>query len=296
MKTKKTVNTLALIMLAAVFSWSAQPVNETYPVPEGGEIDVENIAGSLTIIGWDAAKVQIEGTLGDGVEGLDVEEYDDGISIEVEYDEEYHGRQTTQTDLTIRVPSNSALSVETISSSIEVSGVRGAVSLETVSGRIHVADMPEALEVENVSGRISVDSAPHDSDLASVSGSIRVGTVRGELDAENVSGSILIEGGTLSGADIETVSGEITCKAIPGPNGDIDMETMSGAITLFVDAGAVAYYEIATFSGAINNQIGPEPKKTSKFTPEKELHFNTGPGGPSISLTTFSGTINLMTR
>lgn len=296
MKTNKTTIALALLVLATGLAWSAQTVNERHPVARGAEIDIENIAGSLTIVGWDAAEVQIEGTLGDGVEGLDVRVDDNGVNIKVEYDEDYHGKQASQTDLIIRVPSTSPVSVETISSSIDVSGVRGALDLESVSGRISVKGMPEGLDIENVSGAISVESAPDKSDLASVSGSITVGAAMGSLDAENVSGSIVIEGGTLAGADIETVSGNITCRAIPGPQGDIDMETMSGSITLVVDDGAVASYDLETFSGTISNDFGPEPKKLSKYTPEKELRFNTGSGGPSISLNSFSGTIKLQSR
>jgi DUF4097 and DUF4098 domain-containing protein YvlB len=296
MNMKKALIALVLMTAAAGFAWSAQPVDERHPVTKGAEVSIENIAGSLTIIGWDAAEVEVVGTLGDGVEGLDFEVDDDGVSIEVEYDEDYHGRQTTPTDLTIRLPSSSPVSVETVSSSITVSGVRGALDLESVSGKIQVSGVPGSLDVENVSGAIEIDSAPDDSDLSSVSGSIRVATAMGSVDAENVSGSIVIEGGTLAGADIETVSGDITCKAIPGPKGDIDMETMSGSITLVVDAGAVASYDLETFSGNITNQIGPEPQKISKYTPEKELRFNTGQGGPNISLNSFSGTIKLLTR
>jgi DUF4097 and DUF4098 domain-containing protein YvlB len=296
MNIKKTLVALTLMTAVVGFAWSAQQVNERHPVARGAEVSIENIAGSLTITGWDAAEVQVEGTLGDGVEGLDVEVDEDGVSIEVEYDEDYHGRQTTPTDLTIRLPSTSPVSVETVSSSITVSGVRGALELESVSGKIQVSGLPESLDVENVSGDIVVDSAPDDSDLSSVSGSIRVATAMGSLDAENVSGPILIEGGTLAGADLETVSGNIECKAIPGPHGDIDMETMSGSITLVVDEGAVASYDLETFSGSITNKIGPEPTKISKYTPEKELRFNTGQGGPNISLNSFSGTIKLLTR
>lgn len=296
MKTKKTFIAIALIFVAAGFGWSAQQVNESHPVTRGAEIDIENIAGSLTIVGWDGSEILITGTLGDGVEGIDVDIDEDGVSIDVEYDEDYHGHQKTSTDLKISVPSTSGLSVETVSSSIEVSGMRGAVELASVSGKIHVADAPESLDVENVSGEIVVDTAPNDSNLESVSGSIRVGTARGSMDAENVSGSILIESGTLAGADFETVSGNITCKAVPGPSGDVDMETMSGTITLIVDAGAVASFDLETFSGTIVNEIGPEPRKTSKYTPEKEVRFNTGSGGPNISLSSFSGTIKLMTR
>lgn len=296
MNMKKALIALVLMTAAVGFAWSSQPVNERHPVAKGAEVSIENIAGSLTIIGWDAAEVQVEGTLGDGVEGLDFEVDDEGVSIEVEYDEDYHGRQTTPTDLTIRLPSSSPVSVETVSSSITVSGVSGALDLESVSGKIQVSGMPGSLDVENVSGAIEIDSAPDDSDLSSVSGSIRVATAMGSVDAENVSGSIDIDGGTLAGADIETVSGNITCKAIPGPKGDVDMETMSGSITLVVDAGAVASYDLETFSGSITNEIGPEPKKISKYTPEKELRFNTGAGGPTISLNSFSGTIKLLTR
>ena len=295
MKTK-TLITLALMVAAVGFAWSGQPVNERRPVAKGAEISIENIAGSLTIIGWDAAEVQVEGTLGDGVEELQFDVDDDEVSIEVEYDEDYHGKQAVATDLTIHVPSTSPISVETISSSIDVSGLRGALELESVSGGIRVTGMPRSLDVENVSGGISVDTAPDDTELSSVSGTIRVGTAMGSLDAENVSGSIVIEGGTLAGADIETVSGSIDCKAVPGPQGDIDMESMSGTITLVADAGAVASYELQTFSGTISNGFGPEPRKTSRYTPEKELRFNTGTGGPSITLNSFSGTIKLVAR
>ena len=81
-----------------------------------------------------------------------------------------------------------------------------------------------------------------------------------------------------------------------GMDGDVDIETMSGMIELIVDAGASASYDLSTFSGSINNDIGPEPRRTSKYTPGRELSFNTGPGGPRISLNSFSGTIKLMTR
>jgi DUF4097 and DUF4098 domain-containing protein YvlB len=295
MKTTKTLMIVSLILVAAS-AWSAQPVNESHPVPRGGEVDIESIAGTLTITGWDASEVRIEGTLGDGVEELEVHVDDDGVSIEVEYDEEYHGKQTTATNLTIMMPTDSPLSVETVSASISVTGVMAEVDLESVSGKIYVADRPSGLDVENVSGSITVENAPHDSDIASVSGTIKVISAAGGMDAENVSGSILIEGGSLAGGDFETVSGNITCKAIPGPTGDIDMETMSGTITLVVDADMAASYDLATFSGSINNQFGPEAKKTSRYTPEKELSFNTGTGGPRISLNSFSGTIKLLTR
>jgi len=297
---RKNLRLLALVVLLVATATAplaaAQPVNERHPVAPGAEVSIENIAGSLTISAWEQPEVEITGTLGDGVEGIEVSSNEEGIEIEVKYEENFRGRHTSETELVIRVPQGSPLDVETVSCSIAVSGVTAPVELESVSGAIRVADRPQALEAETVSGSIDVASAPDGAELASVSGAIRVGSSQGRVEAENVSGSILVEGGTLGGGSFETVSGEITCKAIPGASGSIDMETMSGSITLVADPGAAASYELETFSGTISNQFGPEATRTSQYTPEKELRFSTGSGGPSISLSSFSGSIKLLSR
>jgi hypothetical protein len=292
---KKTVVMIAaLVMVGAV--WAAQPVSESIPAGPGTEIDIDVLSGTVTIEAWSQNLVEVTGTLGDGVEGLEVDGDEDGVYIEVEYDEHYHGKQDVDTDLTIRLPAGSSLYVETVSASISVAGVTGEVDLESVSGNIDVAGTPSALDVEAVSGAIHVENAPPESDLESVNGLIEVRAAGGLMDVENVSGEIMIHGGIIDGGDLASVSGNITCHAIPGPGSDLDIETMSGAITLLVDPGMVASFDISTFSGSINNQVGPEPQRTSKYTPGMELSFNTGHGGPNISLESFSGAIKLLTR
>lgn len=285
---------MALLLVGAV--WGAQSVNKSLPVGPGAEVDIEALAGSLTIEAWDRDLVEVTGTLGDGVEELDFDADEDGVSIEVVYDEDYHGRQQVSTDLTIRMPAGGSLSVETVSASISVKGVTGEVGLETVSGYIQVSTRPATLDAETVSGNITIQSAPPETDVSSVSGTIEIHAAGGMLDAENVSGKILIHGGVIDGGDLSSVSGDITCHAVPGPGGDLDIETMDGTITLVVEPSLVASFELSTFSGSIDNQLGPAPARTSKYTPGKELSFNTGSGGPRISLESFSGSIKLLTR
>ncbi len=292
---RNTVVIVAALMVAGA-AWAAQPVSETYPAGPGAEIDIEVLSGCVTIEAWSSDLVEITGTLGDGVESLDIDGDEDGVYIEVEYDEEYHGRQEVDTDLTIRIPAGAALSVETVSASISVTGFTGELDIETVSGEIQVSSKPAALGIESVSGNIYVESAPPESDVSSVSGLIEIRAAGGLLDVENVSGGIMIHGGVIDGGNLESVSGDITCHAVPGPGDDLDIETMDGTITLVVDPTLIASFELATFSGAIDNQIGPEPKRTSKYTPGKELSFNTVPGGQNISLESFSGSIKLITR
>jgi hypothetical protein len=291
---KRTIVMMA-VLLAVGGAWAAQQVNETYPVAANGAVEVEVLSGAVSVGVWAQDMVEVTGTLGDGVESLDIDGDEDGVYIEVEYDEDYHGRQNVETNLKIRVPAGVELSVETVSASITVAGIKGGVDLESVSGRIQVTGMPGTLDVENVSGDISVESAPPESDISSVSGVIEIAAAGGAIGVENVSGKVLINGGFIDSADIETVSGDIMCHAVPR-SGDVDINTMSGTITLMVDSALVASYELSTFSGTISNSVGPEPRRTSKYTPGTELHFNTGPGGPHISLESFSGGIKLVTQ
>jgi len=292
---KNAVVALAVLMAVGT-AWAAQPVNETYPVAPGAEIEIDVLSGTVTIVAGSPGQVVVTGTLGDGVESLEIDGDEDGVYIDVEYDEDYHGKQQVDTDLMISVPAGAAISVETVSASISVDGVNGELDLESVSGNVDIATMPAALDVETVSGNISVASAPDESDVSSVSGKIEIQAAGGSIDVENVSGKIMIRGGVIDDGDLESVSGDITCHAIPGSDGSLDIETMSGIITLLIDPGLVASFDLSTFSGSIENQIGPEPKRTSKYTPGKELYFNTGTGGPSISLESFSGSIKLITR
>ena len=292
---KNIVLALAFLMTVGV-AWAAQPVSESFPVGPGAEVDIDVLSGSVTIVAGGSGLVEVTGTLGDGVESLEIDGDEDGVSIEVEYDEHYHGRQETDTDLTIRVPAGVVLTVETVSASISVDGVSGEIDLESVSGDVDVLSMPAALDVETVSGNVTIVSAPANSDISSVSGSIDIQASGGSIDVENVSGKILIQGGVIDDGDLESVSGNITCHAIPGPDGSLDIETMSGVITLVIDSSLVASFDLTTFSGSIQNEIGPEPRRTSKYTPGKELYFNTGTGGPNISLESFSGSIKLITR
>jgi len=292
---KNTVVALAFLMAVGT-AWTAQPVSETYPIGPGAEVDIDVLSGTVTIVAGSGGLVEVTGTLGDGVESLEIDGDEDGVYIEVEYDEHYHGKQQVDTDLTIRVPAGVVLSVETVSASISVDGVTGELDLETVSGNVEIATMPAALDIETVSGNISVASAPADSDVSSVSGHIEIQAAGGSIDVENVSGKTMIYGGFIDDGDLESVSGDITCHAIPGPDGSLDIETMSGTITLMIDSTLVASFDLSTFSGLIENQVGPEPTRTSKYTPGKELYFNTGTGGPNISLESFSGSIKLITR
>jgi DUF4097 and DUF4098 domain-containing protein YvlB len=234
-------------------------VEKSVDVGSRATISVENVAGSVRIVGSAGSTVEITGTLGDDVEELKVEQHGSRLDISVELPEGNHKRNLdADADLVIHVPFDSELDVETVSANIEVSDVRGDLSLESVSG---------AIEVDGELGDI---------ELSTVSGAINV-----------AAGSSLKEG------EFESVSGSIECAADLSDNGEFGFETVSGDITLTAPRGFSAEWNVETFSGAIENILGPEAERTSKYAPGKELNFTTGGGGATVSVESLSGRVTI---
>jgi DUF4097 and DUF4098 domain-containing protein YvlB len=290
---KKFAVLAAVVLLAAAPAWAQRTVNEMRPLSPTGDVTVSNIEGSVRVIGWSNAQVEITGTLGADVEELEITGDESELRIEVKAPKH---PEWLETDLVLRIPVAASIEVEAVSATVEVEGLTGSVDLESVSGWVKTSGRPSELSVETVSGDITVaESAPR-TDLASVSGSIKVDLATGRLDAESVSGEIRVENGSLESASFETVSGDISYAGDIVGRGSYDFESMSGGVTVLVPSGVSAQFDITTFSGSIDNDIGPEAERASEYTPEKELSFSTGSGGASVSIESFSGSIKIRTR
>jgi len=290
---KKHAAWAAVVMLAAVPAWAQREVNETRPLSPTGTVTVSNIEGSVEVIGWSNAQVEITGTLGADVEELKIDGDSDALTIEVKAPKH---PEWLETDLVLRVPVAASIEVDTVSATIEVEGVTGSVALESVSGWVTTSARPAELSIETVSGDITVaESAPR-TNVESVSGTIAVALATGRLDAETVSGAIRIEEGSLEDASLKTVSGSISYDGDLVGDGRYQFESMSGSVTLVVPSGVSADFDMTTFSGDIDNEIGPRPQRTSKFTSEQELEFSAGSGGAEVTIESFSGSIKIKTR
>lgn len=283
--------TIALLMAAP--AWAQRKVDEVRPLAADGSVGVSNLAGSVRMVGWSSDQVEITGVLGKNVRELEIG--GDANRLQIEVDVPRHA-DDLDTELVIKVPMNASVDVETVSATIDIEGVSGPVSLESVSGRITVSGTPGELSVESVSGGIMVANAARRTDLETVSGLIVVHDGAGELWAQTVSGEISIEGGQFEEAGFESVSGNISFAAGMIARGEFDFESVSGAVSLMVPPAVSAEFYVETFSGSIDNAIGPEARSTSQYTPEKELSFTAGAGGAKVSISTFSGAVNIGTE
>ncbi len=252
----KYLRTLVLMLLAAgTLTLAGEDIHKKVDASHNGKVEIDNLAGSVRITGWDRAEVEITGTLGKGTERLDVRESGDRVIIEVVLPRGRNNR-IEGTDLEIRVPRGSEIEVSTVSASIDVSDVDGALELDTVSGAVRLEGKPEEVEIGTVSGRITVEARLE----------------RGSFD---------------------TVSGNIEARLDLTSRSRVDFDSVTGHIELTVPRGPDADFEISTFSGRIDCDFGPKPRKTSRYGPGAELNFSTGSGGARVSASSFSGRVTI---
>jgi hypothetical protein len=248
----------ALTLVTAAGALAQQDVREEVAMSPRGVVEINNLAGSVRVAGWNRDMVEVTGTLGKGTERLDVEESGGDVTIEVVLPRG-ENIDLEGSDLEIRVPRGAGLEISTVSASIEVSDFEGEAELQSVSGDVTIA-----------------------------------GGVR-EVEVSTVSSTILLEnGGELENGEFNSVSGNIEVDARLSSSGRFEFQTVSGNIEILSAGGIDADWEIETFSGSIKNEIGPDAERTSQFTPGRELSFTSGRGGARISINAFSGTVKIL--
>jgi len=275
---------------------ASRNVNETRPAKADGEVRVDNVAGTVRIVGWDKNQVQVTGSLGELVQRLDITSDASGIEIKVVLPHHSNGSDCEEcADLQIQVPKGSHLEVSTVSADIEANGISGAARLGTVSGGISLNSSADRIEVKTVSGDVTVVGSAKAAQITatSVSGSVRVSDVDGSLDAENVSGDTKVAARRISTLKMSATSGNLTFEGSLLKGGNYDLNNVSGDVVLAVGGAPDARFDVSSFSGDIDNSFGPKPTRVSKYSPGMELHFTSGNAGSTISARTLSGDIHL---
>jgi len=287
--TRRTIVAAALAALPATVG-AQERISQSRPASPDGIVQIENPSGSVRVIGWDRAEVSVSGTLGHGAEGVDLRGDKRHTRVEVESQGNPHAANS---DLEVRVPAGSDVSIESYAASISVSDVPGTVTAETVNGDIQIGEEPREVQAETVNGSVTVTARGGRVQAESVNGSVTVRGAGGEINASTVNGPLTVTGGTFERARVETVNGRILFEAGLGAHGVLEAETVSGAVEVVLPADTAADFNVSTFSGDIRNELGPPAKKTNRYTSEKELTFSIGGGGANVSVETLSGAIVL---
>jgi len=290
MMKKLTAIMFALLLASPVL---AEQVDKTLDAAPDGQVDVSNIAGSVTVRGWSRSQVEVTGTLGKNVEELIFERDADKITIKVKVPKK--GGRGIDSDLHISVPQNCSIDVGAVSADIDVADVKGEQRLHTVSGDVKTESAGEDVMAESVSGDVEVsgDNKDGETDASTVSGDVTLFRVAGTVSAQSVSGDVIIDEGSFSRADLSTVNGELIFQSTLRKGGKLSAETVNGDVDVQFVGDVAAKIDVSTFNGRIRNCFGPEAERTSKYTPGWGLSFTEGDGDGRVDISTMNGEVNL---
>jgi hypothetical protein len=290
---------LACALTVLLLPWAAHAattVDEHRPAGPQGTVEINNVAGSVDVQGWDKSEVAVGGTIGKDVERVDVTSEGNHTSVRVILPRGPNwGMRDGSAHLIIHVPTNSSITASLVSSDFKISAVHGALELRTVSGSIG-GEGGGDLHANSVSGdiRLTATSAKM-IEVRSVSGDIELTAGNVDIEATTVSGSVRLKLGTVSRARLKSVSGEFSATLAAAADAQIEGESISGDIKLDFAGAPDADYDIHTLSGNIDNCFGPKATEP-RHGPGARLMFKTGEGSARVRITTQSGEVRLCAR
>ena len=270
-------------------------INKSAQADPAGQVQVSNTSGTVLVTGWERNVVEVTGELGEGSDRLEFESSGKLTRIKVVLPKR---GSSDDTDLHIKIPSGSSLSVNTVSADIEVTGVRGAQRLQAVSADITTQAQAEDVECKTVSGDITVqgEGKPGLITITTVSGDAQASNVAGEVNGNTVSGNFDFDLGVTTRSRLRSTSGDLSVRAKATPDARLDMESISGDVRLSLVGKPQAEFDISSFNGEIRNCFGPKPARTDEYAPGRELRFKEGSGSARVRIKTLNGDINLCSK
>ena len=274
---------LGALLCAAARPAGAQTLDTTLAVRPGALFELQNVAGTVEIRGtrrqeirirveYDRARIEIEGS-------------PSAVRVRTV---PRHGMGEAQ--YTIELPTGTALTVNSISSDIDVQGVCGEAELQSFSGEVRLACGRGNVSAQSLSGDVTVSDVRGRLEAGSTSGSVIVQNVRADVAAHSVSGDLTLQ--RVEGQDVsaETVTGEIEFSGPIREGGRYRFQSHSGDIVIRPDGALNATISVSTFSGDLESDYPVTLSQGSRF---RAREFTIGTGGARLTLASFSGTIYL---
>lgn len=291
----------ALLAAAPLVATAATPINETRPLDARGRVQVENLKGSIQVRAWERNEVRVEGSLGEGVEKLEILGDKDELTVRVRYPKSGgfvfgDGERGEPTHLRLMVPRQADLGVEAVAASVDVQGLGGGeLDVESVSGDVTVVGAPREATIESVSGDLRLTLNSDNVGAESVSGDVQLrGRMGGEVRVETVSGDIAFSGheSAVRRFSGNTVSGDMSIATALAGAGRIAVESVSGNVTLRLPRNLSARVRGETFSGDLEAP-GAQIRRP-KHGPGASFEHRYGSGDGEITLDSFSGDAKLV--
>lgn len=309
---------LNILLLSSINPLLAtEAVDETLVVESDSLIEMKNVSGQVSIIGWDKNTVNIAGELGENTESFRFERIGKTVIIEVKVknsDKGWSWNNNGNGDtLMVYVPHNSRfdyyspntdLSINDVYGGAEINMVngdlraenlRGSVSLQTVNGDINATQISGEFTLDAVNGDIKASQVKGNTVTANtVNGDMSISSVASQVHAETVNGEIEFMLQSVSQIKTNTVNGSIEMTMNLTDGGTVKASSVSGDIKFAFQKGVQAKFDLeAHAGGTIRNRLTSEKPNKAKYGPRRWLEFSTGQPTAWVDVSTVSGRIEV---
>jgi hypothetical protein len=291
----------------------------TLTVTGAVDLDVQTGSGEITVRTGDASKVEILGRIhaNHGWFGADAEQRiheieanppieQNGNTIRVGHIENHDWKNNISISYELVVPAQTKLHSESGSGDQVVGGIAGPADASSGSGSVRLSNIGGETHARTGSGEIELNGIHGAARATAGSGSIRAIGIAGALTASSGSGSVKFEQTAAGDVEIGTGSGDVEIKGAKGavkvqtgsgsitaqgdPTGDWRLHTGSGDVSVELPQQASFNLVARTSSGSIDTSR--EIAVQGKLSP-RELQGKVGGGGPTVELSTSSGSIQI---
>lgn len=246
------VKILAIIFSLAVVSAPAfadyeEEFHQTYPLQEGGVVNLKNINGDVVIRTWDRNEVKVDAVKrADTQQELQeaeiiIRDTPQRIDIKTDYDDDHnrhhrHNHDVASVEYTLTVPRQVILNeIELVNGDLTVEGVQGEVHLASVNGEVEARGLTNEAHLSTVNGTVRAEFAKlgQSVSLKSVNGTVNVAIPPDSdatIDAETLHGSISNDFG-LNTDKHKWIGSSLNGKLGSGSQ-RIDINTVNGSIRI----------------------------------------------------------------
>ena len=224
-------------------------IERTFSVPDGCQLDVRNISGSVTVTGGEGDQAHIVAVKRwrrrQEAEATEIDIGQEGRRVWARTHVHrrqgwwnlWGGRQTASVDYVIELPRQSQVEVSSVSAPVDVSSIEGQVTIDSVSGSVAVRHVEGPLHLKSVSGRVNGQA------------------LLGQLHLETISGRVDLADSDFSLLRVRNVSGSLKIATNLQPTGEYRVYTVSGNVELIVPATTNCTVEGHSTSGRLRTTL-----------------------------------------
>jgi DUF4097 and DUF4098 domain-containing protein YvlB len=209
---------MGLITLSALVSAGQQTKKASYQVGSKPVISVTNDYGPITLRPSGAREVRVTMISQSDAVGFTSAQHGDRVELQ----SVSSGRGTNSAELTVLVPNDACVRLQSSSSVLHAEGFRGDLILESASGAVEVNDFE--------GGHIHVHVLNGPTALVHVHGS--------NVDVTSVGGDVNLRDITSSSGTVYSGAGKIAYEGDPGNGGHFKLMTRTGDIDVSIPASS----------------------------------------------------------